>query len=275
MPELPELEVIKFRLKASLLGKKVNKFKVLKPYVLKNYFAGDLSGEQVKDIMRRGKYLVFMLTSHNVYVHLMRHGSVDYLLPSLKTRKSTTALLVMDDGTRVEFSERTTQKRMSIYIKPKNEALGKIENLGIEPLSEEFTVEALVRILRSDRKQLKSFLCRQSKIAGIGNAYADEILWEAGLSPFKLSSSLNKQETERLHKAIIGVLSRAIKSSGESERLDRKDFLQIHGKKGSPCPRCGGIIRIISFLQSDTYYCPTCQTGGHKLKDRRMSKFYR
>jgi formamidopyrimidine-DNA glycosylase len=275
MPELPELEVIKQRIKPLVVGKGVKELRILKPYILKSYFNGDLSGETIEGITRRGKYLEFQLTSHKIYIHLMLHGSVAYVSPSAKTKKTANALLVLEDGATIEFSENATKKRMSIYIKSEDESLPRIENLGIDPLSKEFTVHELGKLLRSDRKQLKTFLCRQNKIAGIGNAYADEILWKAGLSPFKPSTNLSDQETEQLHSAIINVLKWAIQNASHTRRLDKRDFLRIHGKKCAPCPKCGGTIRTVSFSQSDTFYCPTCQTGGHKLKDRRLSKFYR
>jgi len=275
MPELPELEVIEQRLRPLIVGKRIKELKILKPYILKNHFDNSIRGARVKDILRRGKYLEFWLTSYKIYVHLMLHGSIEYALTSAHVKKSVCAMLVMEDGTRIEFSERTSKKRMSVYIIPKDESLAGVEKLGIEPLSDEFTVAALSTLLKKERKQLKMFLCRQSKIAGIGNAYADEILWKAGQSPFKLSKNLRPQEIERLYNAIIDVLKWAIQEVMRSKRLDKRDFLQIHGKRGQPCPVCGDTIKSVSFSQSDTYYCPTCQTGGKKLKDRRMSKFYR
>jgi formamidopyrimidine-DNA glycosylase len=164
---------------------------------------------------------------------------------------------------------------MSIYITPKEVALPRISNLGIEPLDKKFTVANLKELLRSDVKQLKSFLCSQSKIAGIGNAYADEILWYAKLSPFKLSANLEDQEIKRLHKSVIHVLECAIEQVRTSERLGKRDFLNIHRKKGQRCPKCKDLIQLVSFARGDTFYCPKCQTGGKKLKDRCMSKFYR
>jgi formamidopyrimidine-DNA glycosylase len=275
MPELPELEVIKQRLIPLVVGKSIKGLSIIKPYVLKSYFNGDLNGETIEGITRRGKYLEFQLTSHKIYIHLMLYGSVAYIPPSVKPKKSATALLFLENGASIEFSENTKKKRMAVYIKPKNEIPTSIENLGLEPLSQGFTMEELDRLLKSEAKQLKSLLCRQSMIAGIGNAYADEILWNAGLSPFKLSTNLSKQETKKLHRAIIEVLKWAIQAARHSKRLDKRDFLQIHGRKGRPCPRCGDTISTVSFAQSDTFYCPKCQTGGRKLKDRRMSRFYR
>jgi formamidopyrimidine-DNA glycosylase len=249
--------------------------KILKPYILKSYFSGDLAGEMIEDIVRRGKYLIFLLTSYKIYVHLMLHGSIRYIQSSAEAKKSAAALLVLKNGAGIEFSEKTAKKRMAIYIIPKDEGLTRIENLGIEPLSEEFTVQELSKLVNSDRRQLKSFLCRQNKIAGIGNAYADEILWRAGLSPFRLSANITASEIKRLHRAIREVLEWAIQEVKHSRRLDKRDFLHVHGKKDGRCPRCGDTIRIVSFAQSDTFYCPKCQTSGKRLKDRRMSKFFR
>jgi formamidopyrimidine-DNA glycosylase len=275
MPELPELEVIKQRLGPNVIGKTIKALSVIKPYVLRSYFDGDLEGQQIESIRRRGKYLVLRLTSYDIYIHLMLHGTVTYVSPSGKTKKSANALLLLKDGATIEFSEKTAKKRMSMYITQKNKALANIANLGVEPLSKEFTVGMFESLVQGDRKQLKRLLCAQSRIAGIGNAYADEILWKAELSPFKISTNMNKRETKSLYDAIISVLNWAIQQVTCAKRLEKRDFLQIHGKKGHPCPRCGDKIRVVSFSQGDTYYCANCQTGGHKLKDRRMSKFYR
>ncbi len=275
MPELPELEVIRQRLRQHFVHKVIRDFKILKPYVLKNYFRGDLSGEEGEDIDRRGKYLIFQMTSHNVYVHLKLRGSVDHVMPSEKIGKSVNAVFVLDEGTRIEFRETGTNKRMSIYVRNRRESPEFIQKLGIEPFSGELTVEELGRLLRRERKQLKSFLCHQSTIAGIGNAYSDEILWKARLAPFRLSFNLNALEVLNLHSAILDVLHWGIKEASCSKRLDKRDFLMIHGKRNSPCPRCGDSIRTVSFSNRDMFYCPNCQTGGKILRDRRMSKFYR
>lgn len=275
MPELPELEVIKERLNPLVVGKMVQEFRILKPYVLKSYLSNNLQGDKIQLIRRRGKYLHFSLAEHSIYVHLMLHGTVHYIPPSARIRKSANALLLLDDGAIIEFSEKTAKKRMSIYTKKKGEPFERVENLGIEPLSKTFTVQSLACLLKEEHKQLKGLLCRQSKIAGIGNAYADEILWKAGLSPFKLSTDLSDEQIKVLHHAIVDVLNWAVEEVRKAKRIDKRDFLHIHGKRGQKCPKCGDTIRIVSFSRSDTYYCPGCQTSGHKLKDRRMSKFYR
>jgi formamidopyrimidine-DNA glycosylase len=275
MPELPELEVLKETLESRLRGKKIRGLQILKPYILKNYFVGDLSDEKIENINRRGKYLIIELDKHNLVVHLMLRGTIKYVLPGTKLTKSSAALMNFDDGTVLEMSETGHKKRMSIYVLSKNKTLGKFDNLGIEPLQNDFTIEKLKALLHNENKQVKSFLCSQKKIVGIGNAYADEVLWNARLSPFKMSKQLNAQEVKGLHTSIIHVLEWAIKHVREKGITEKRDFLQVHGKKGKPCPRCGEPIQFVSFVQSETFYCPNCQTGGRKLKDRRMSKFYR
>lgn len=275
MPELPELEVLRGDLLAQIKGKKIDTLRILKPYVLKDFFKGNLANETIKEITRRGKYLILDTDCHHIVIHLMLHGSLKYSLPSSKTKKSSAALLLFRDGTILELNERGSKKRMSIYVTPEDVSLARIANLGIEPLDKKFTVVKLKELLKSDSKQLKSFLCSQSKITGIGNAYADEIVWHARLSPFKLSINLNDTEIERLHQSIVNVLRWAIEQVGASKHPEKRDFLNIHGKKGRSCPRCGENIQLVSLARRDTYYCPKCQTGGKKLKDRRMSKFYR
>jgi formamidopyrimidine-DNA glycosylase len=275
MPELPELEVIRQRLEPLIVNKRIEEVKILKPYVLKNYCSDDLAGELIERVTRRGKYLLLQLSGHRIYVHLMLHGSIEYMLRPSKTKRSCTALLLLENGATIELSERSTQKRMSLYITKKDEMLPRIDDLGIEPLSKEFTIHELTSLLKENRKQLKRFFCRQTLIAGIGNAYADEILWKARLSPFKISTDLVPQEIMRLHNSILEVLNWAIGHVALSKRPGKRDFLKIHGKKGYPCPRCGDMIKTVSLSMGDTFYCPRCQTGGRELKDRRMSRFYR
>ncbi|KPK64775.1 hypothetical protein AMJ83_00890 [candidate division WOR_3 bacterium SM23_42] len=275
MPELPELEVLREKLTVKVKGKKIKSFQVLKPYVLKNIFEGDLSNETIKKVSRRGKYLILDTDEHSIVIHLMLDGSLRYSLPTARLKKSTNALIVFTDGTTLEFSERGHKKRMAIHVISRGGSLVRISNLGVDPLGKDFTVDTLGSLLKRDSKRLKSFLCSQSRIAGIGNAYADEILWKARLSPFKLSSNLNEAETKILSQAVVDVLKWALEHVRHARQPENRSFLNVHGKKGKTCPRCGDVIRCVSFRKNDTFYCPMCQTGGRRLKDRRMSVFYR
>ena len=275
MPELPELEVLKEKLGFQIKDKVILDLIVLKPYVLKNYFQDDIAGQAIRHMQRQGKYLVFELTSLHLICHLMLRGSLKFLLPGAKIKRSAAAVLEFTDHSKLEFSEIGHKKRMSIHILPNQVTLKQIERLGPDPFDNDFTVSKLSNILNLNARQLKSLLCDQTKISGLGNAYTGEILWLARLSPFKISTKLSNDEIKRLYSAIRNVLEGAIAIIREKGISEKRTFLQIHNMKGKLCPRCGEPILYVSFSNSDTYYCPRCQTSDRKLKDRRLSKFYR
>ncbi|MGB3341616.1 MAG: DNA-formamidopyrimidine glycosylase family protein [bacterium] len=275
MPELPELEVLREYFSSLIRNKTIISFIVLKPYILKNYFQGDLTGQAIEHIQRQGKYLVFELTSMRLICHLMLRGALRFLLPGAKIRKTAAAVIEFTDHSKIEFSEMGYKKRMSLHIVPPYTNLRQIERLGIDPLSNDFTLKKLSFMLNAKARQLKPFLKDQAIISGLGNTYADEILWLACLSPFKTSSRLSDDEIKHLYTAIRNVLEGAITIIREKGVTEKRSFLQIHRRKGKPCPRCKEKIHHVSFSNSDTFYCPKCQTGGRVLKDRRMSKFSR
>lgn len=275
MLELPELEVLKEKLSSQLKDKVILNLVVLKPYVLKNFFQGDLAGHVVRYIQRQGKYLILELDSLRLIIHLMLRGSLNFLLSGEKLRRSAAAVLEFTDHSKLEFSEIGHKKRMSIHILPNQTTLKQIGRLGQDPFDNDFTVSKLSNILNAKAHQLKFLLRDQTKICGLGNAYTDEILWLARLSPFKISTKLSDDEIKRLYSAIRNVLEGAIAIIREKGISEKRTFLQIHNKKGELCPRCEEPIQYVSSSSSDTYYCPRCQTSGRKLKDRRMSKFYR
>lgn len=275
MPELPELAVLQEKLSLQIKDKVILSLAVLKPYVLKNFFQGDLAGQVVRHIHRQGKYLIFELDFLCLIIHLMLRGSLKFLLPGAKIKRSAAAVLEFTDHTRLECSETGHKKRMSMYILPSQTTLKQIERLGTDPFDNDFTVSKLSDILNADGRQLKSLLRDQTKICGLGNAYTDEILWLARISPFKISTKLSDDETKRLYSAIRNVLEGAIAIIREKGISEKRTFLQIHSKKGKLCPRCEEPIQYISFSNSDTYYCPRCQTSGRKFRDRRISKLYR
>lgn len=274
MPELPELEVIREQLIKNIQDKRIAGFKVIKPYILKNYFTDTLTGETVQKIERKGKYLILNLSKHIIILHLMLRGKLNYA-KGKKVPKSTAAWISFADDSFLSMSEQGHKKRVALYIIPKGKMIPHVISLGIDPLSHTFTKEALKKLLSKWRCQLKTFLRKQTIFAGIGNAYADEILWNAGLSPFQMTRRLDASEIARLHTAIRETLAWAILEVRKAKQGDKRTFLHIHGKKGKPCPRCNTIIHIVSFADSDTFYCPICQTHGKILKDRRISKLFR
>jgi formamidopyrimidine-DNA glycosylase len=175
-----------------------------------------------------------------------------------------------------EITEAGTQKRLAIYVVRDVEDVPGIARLGVDPLSAEFTAQKLAELLDGDRRLIKGVLRDQSVIAGIGNAYSDEILHAARMSPFKIAAKLTPSEVADLREVAVGTLTDAVGRSRGLPMTDlkgeKKSGLRVHGRKGEACPVCGDTIREVSFSDSALQYCPTCQTGGKVLADRRLSR---
>ena len=170
-----------------------------------------------------------------------------------------------------------TEKRLSVHIVRDPEEVEHIRTLGIDPLTPAFTIDALADVLRkAGRAQIKGVLTDQSVIAGVGNAYSDEALHVAKMSPFKPASSLTGDETVTLHDAVVGVLTEALDRSSGKPAAELKDTkrsgMRVHARKDQPCPVCGDVVREVSFASKSLQYCATCQTGGKPLADRRLSR---
>jgi formamidopyrimidine-DNA glycosylase len=180
------------------------------------------------------------------------------------------------DGSGFDLTEAGTRKRLAVYLVTDPAAVPGIASLGPDPLSPDFTVEVLAGLLAGRRTQIKGVLRDQKIIAGIGNAYSDEVLHAARMSPFRLASSLTPDDVAELHQVIIETLHTAIeRSSGLAAaelKAEKKAGLAVHGRAGQPCPVCGDVVREVSFADSALQYCATCQTGGKPLADRRLSR---
>jgi formamidopyrimidine-DNA glycosylase len=184
--------------------------------------------------------------------------------------------LHLDRDEDLRVIEDTTHHRLSIYLVPDPQQIDIVARLGPDPHGTEFTLARLRQALNRRSRTLKRFLTDQSAIAGIGNCFSDEILFEAGLSPFALSTAIKPEETIRLYTAMKKVLQDAILHLRALDRLpERKDrtFLRVHDRLDQPCPACSTPVKRVSFQESTLYYCPNCQTGGRELADRRFSKF--
>jgi formamidopyrimidine-DNA glycosylase len=281
MPELPELELLKENLTSRIAEKKITAFKIIKPYILKTFTPtpDKFVGDKFIKISHRGKYLILeSISDLKLVIHLMLAGRIEYCSSVKRISRDNAALISFEDATHMRITEFGSKKRACIYIVRELEQVAKLRELGIEPLSESFTVEALTKLLNKQSCQLKSFLTHQNLIAGIGNAYADEILWQAKLSPFKNTTGLKSDEISRFYDAIKSVLIWSIeeikKNIGNSlPQKEARNFLRVYKKKGESCPRCGTTIQWVSYTNRDTYYCPACQTGGKILADRRYSRF--
>ena len=295
MPELPEVHALAADLRTRLRDRAIARVDIAAFSALKTYDPplSALSGALVDGVQRHGKFLDIEAAGLHLVVHLSRAGwirwrdEVPKLPPKPSNKSPLAARVVLAPSTSsgratasgLDITEAGTQKRLAIYVVRDPAEVPGIARLGPDPLAEGFTVERLTAILRdAGRAQVKGVLRNQSTIAGIGNAYSDEILHTARMSPFTPASSLLEDgRAQLLHDAIRSTLTAAIERSdglAASElKGEKKAHLAVHGRKGEPCPVCGDTVREVSFHDSSLQYCPTCQTGGKPLADRRTSKF--
>lgn len=283
MPELPEVEALKDFLADRAVGHEVVRVLPVAISVLKTYDppVTALQGRQVTAVRRFGKFLDLDADGLHFVTHLARAGWLQWKdrLPDGAPRpgKGPLALrLALETGEGFDLTEAGTQKRLAVYVVHDPQEVPGIARLGPDPLAAGFDERSLAELLAGERRQIKGALRDQSLIAGVGNAYSDEILHAARMSPFKLASSLSPEETRRLYEALRTTLTEAVgRSRGLAAgrlKAEKKSGLRVHGRTGQPCPVCGDTIREVSFSDSSLQYCPTCQTGGKPLADRRLSR---
>jgi formamidopyrimidine-DNA glycosylase len=285
MPELPEVEALALDLKGRLDGRAITRIHVVAFSALKTFDppVQALEGTLVDDVTRHGKFLDIEASGLHLVFHLARAGWIRWrdevpAVPPKPSKKSPLAVrVVLDDQSGLDVTEAGTKKSLAMYVVRRPADVPGIASLGPDPLDEAFTADVLHRILEdSGRSQIKGVLRHQGTIAGIGNAYSDEILHAAKMSPFKPANSLDQVEFDRLFAAIKDELGDAVARSrglAASElKGEKKSHLAVHGRAGQPCPVCGDTVREVSFADSSLQYCPTCQTGGKPLADRRMSR---
>ena len=290
MPELPEVEALALDLGGRLDGRAIVTVHVPQFSALKTFDPpiSALEGTLVDRVGRFGKFLDIEASGTHLVLHLARAGWVRWrdevpAIPPKPSPKSTLALRIVldDDGTGaspgLDVTEAGTRKSLAAYVVRDPMDVPGIASLGPDPLTDDFTEEVLGEILRREgRKQLKGVLRHQGTIAGIGNAYSDEILHAAKMSPFKPAGTLEAEELSTLYAALRSTLGAAVDRSrglAASElKGEKKSNLAVHGRTGQACPVCGDTVREVSFADSSLQYCPTCQTGGKPLADRRMSK---
>ena len=289
MPELPEVEALALDLRGRLTGRAITKVHIAAFSALKTYDPplSAIEGTLVDDVRRHGKFLDIEASGLHLVFHLARAGWVRWRdeVPAVPPRPSTKSTLavrvVLDEADGLtpglDVTEAGTKKSLALYLARSPADIPGIARLGPDPLDDAFTKEALAGILEAEgRKQLKGVLRHQGTIAGIGNAYSDEILHAARMSPFKPAGTLTDEELTTLFTAIKETLGDAVDRSrglAASElKAEKKSNLAVHGRTGQACPVCGDTVREVSFADSSLQYCPTCQTGGKPLADRRMSK---
>ncbi len=286
MPELPEVEALAVFLRERLVGRVVAGVDVASISALKTFDppVTALGGLAVTAVERHGKFLDIDVDGLHLVVHLARAGWVRWrdevpTSPIRPSGRNPLALrLRLDDGTGIELTEAGTKKKLAVYVVRQPGDVPGVQRLGPDPLQSEFDVAAFARVLQAHpRTQLKGLLRDQSVLAGVGNAYSDEVLHVARLSPFRLADSLSPEEVAKLHEALVTTLRDAVaRSSGlpaAELKDDKRAGMRVHGRTGQPCPECGDAVREVSFADSSLQYCATCQTGGRPLADRRTSKF--
>jgi formamidopyrimidine-DNA glycosylase len=285
VPELPEVEGLALDLRGRLSERAIARVDIAAFSALKTFDPPltALSGSLVEDVTRHGKFIDITASGLHLVMHLARGGWVRWraevpALPPRPSNKSPMAARVhLDDGSGLDITEAGTKKRLALYVVRDPLEVPGIASLGPDPLDESFTIEVLSGILQAaGRAQVKGVLRHQGTIAGIGNAYSDELLHAAKMSPFKPASSIVGDELQTLYDALRTVLGEAVERSRGLAAADlkgeKKSNLAVHGRTGLPCPVCGDTVREVSFADSSLQYCPTCQTGGKPLADRRMSR---
>lgn len=277
MPELPELEVLRELLERTIAGRSVLAARALRPGLLRTADPplDALIGARLESIERRGKHLILSFGPElHAVVHLMLAGRLLVCDTATRSTKATGLTVSLDDGRDLRLIEGGHTKRASLHVVRRPDAVARLARAGVEPLSPEFTVDLLRELATDRRRQAKKLLTDQSMIAGIGSAYADEILFAAELSPVRYVNRLSDEEIERLHGAVQDVLGSAIdevrgRASEGSFVGEGRPFAQVYKKTGEPCPRCSTPIAEIRYAQTRTFYCPSCQAGGRQLPDRR------
>ena len=284
MPELPEIEALVDHLRRHAVGSTVGRVDVGALSVLKTFDPpiNALHGQSVTGAQRWGKYLGLQAGPLFLIAHLSRAGWLrwsDKLAGApLRPGKGPIALRVHlgtpGEAPGFDLTEAGTQKRLAVWLVDDPQLVPGIAALGPDAL--ELSPADLAGLLAGNAGRIKTVITDQKVIAGIGNAYSDEILHVAKISPFATAGKLSDEQLSALHDAMISVLTDAVsRSVGQGAAMlkgEKRSGLRVHARTGLPCPVCGGTVREVSFADKSFQYCPTCQTGGKVLADRRMSR---
>ncbi|AHH93468.1 Fpg/Nei family DNA glycosylase [Kutzneria viridogrisea] len=285
MPELPEVEALAHHLREHAVGRTVARLDVASLSVLKTASPPwtALHGRAVTGAGRHGKHLDLDCDGLHLVVHLARAGWLRWAdtlaaAPPRPGGKGPLALRVHlgppGTGPGFDLTEAGTKKGLAVWVVADPQEVPSIARLGPDALS--LDREALAALLAGRTERLKTALTDQSLLAGIGNAYSDEIMHTARLSPYATAGKLSEEAVDRLHEAMTSVLGDAVQRSvGQgAARLkgEKRSGLRVHARTGLPCPVCGDTVREVSFADKSFQYCPTCQTGGKPLADRRLSR---
>ena len=269
MPEAPELEVVKGFLIDRAVGASVESARVLRPSVLRSMagdFEDDILGRAIEDVRRTGKFLTLAMSGERLLVvNPMLTGGFQWSEPSDRVFKRTCFILTLSNGRELRYIDERQMGRV-YYVSPDQvEQIPQYADMGPDALDEPLSLDEFKDRLRPFRGEIKGIITRGRVIAGIGNAYVDEILWEAEIYPFRKKRDLSDDDLQRILDASMKVISEAVgqvrEAMGGEIHRKRRDFLKVHNRGGEPCPRCGAAISQLTANQRITSYCRTCQPG--------------
>jgi formamidopyrimidine-DNA glycosylase len=283
MPEMPEVQGLVDFLRERLTGVRIDRATVANIAALKTYDPpiDSLHGQQITGATRHGKFVDLSTTGPHLVFHLAKAGWLRWYdeLPKTIIRPGKTPIalrMALADGSGFDLTEAGTKKSLAYYVVRDPSDVPGIERLGPDPLDPAFTRDTFASLIEGRRTQIKGVLRDQAIIAGVGNAYSDEILHAAKMSPYALASSLSDDDISRLFDATIETLTDAVAEASGKPPAELKDAkrrgMQVHGRRGEKCPVCGDEVRSVFFADNSLEYCPTCQTGGKILADRRLSR---
>ncbi|MFT4052733.1 MAG: DNA-formamidopyrimidine glycosylase family protein [Microbacterium sp.] len=288
MPEMPEVQGLVDFLAERTRGLAITKATVANIAALKTYDPPieTLRGAHVTGATRHGKFVDMAADASaieplHLIFHLAKAGWLRWYdrLPSTVIRPGRTPIALrigFNDGSGFDLTEAGTKKSLAVSIARSPGDVPGIARLGPDPLDAGFTRDSLAGLCAGRRTQIKGVLRDQSIVAGIGNAYSDEILHAAKMSPYALAASLGSAEIDRLYAALRSTLADAVTQASGKPPADLKDAkrrgMAVHGRRGQACPVCGDEVRSVFFADNSLEYCPTCQTDGRPLADRRLSR---
>ncbi len=283
MPEMPEVQGLVEFLRGRVTGVDVARVTVANVAALKTYDPpiDALTGTTITGAARHGKFVDLSTTGPHLVFHLAKAGWLRWYdeLPKtvIKPGRSPIALRVaLGDGSGFDLTEAGTKKSLSVYVVRDPSEVPGVARLGPDPLDPGFSRDAFAALLAARRTQIKGVLRDQSILAGVGNAYSDEILHAARMSPYALAAKLDDADIDRLYAALKSTIADAVAAASGKPPAELKDAkrrgMQVHGRRGEACPVCGDEVRSVFFADNSLEYCPACQTGGKVLADRRLSR---
>jgi formamidopyrimidine-DNA glycosylase len=283
MPEMPEVQGLVDFLRERVTGVRIERITVANIAALKTYDPPTtaLHDAEVTGAQRHGKFVDLATGSGHLVFHLAKAGWLRWYdeLPKTVIRPGKTPIalrVALADGAGFDLTEAGTKKSLAVYVVREPGDVPGVARLGPDPLDPDFDRDTLAGLIAGRRTQIKGVLRDQSVIAGVGNAYSDEILHVAKMSPYALAATLDDADIDRLHIALTDTLADAVATASGKPPADLKDAkrrgMRVHGRRGEACPVCGDEVRSVFFADNSLEYCATCQTGGKILADRRLSR---